>query len=195
MLSGFFKGWSQSRINEEGNRVLRDCEQRENASKVICYMRQWSVIAKAELIESYGRKSVVADSQAQCPPTKQLERLFRPTEAEPACKPELTEAEKAEDKLRREWEDKIDAVTGKKKFDSYTPCSRQEYVAELSLIVHLREGGLWHLANDAWRSAFVPPQSLCREKLPGECFLGGQNLCFRHSDLEGETTASQSLGP
>ena len=33
MLQGLFRGWGQSRVNEKANKVLRDAETRENASK------------------------------------------------------------------------------------------------------------------------------------------------------------------
>jgi hypothetical protein len=34
MVAAFCQSWLQSRINEEGNKLLRDAEHRNNASKV-----------------------------------------------------------------------------------------------------------------------------------------------------------------
>ena len=79
---------------------------------------------RAGLVESYGRSSVVASTQAQCPPQSRLERLFRATQFD--ANQEFTEADKKENKFRQEWETKIDAVTGNKTWDSFTPASRQE---------------------------------------------------------------------
>ncbi len=65
---------------------------------------------------------------------------------------------------RAAFQEKIEKVMGKMKWDTHTPESMQEKYAELALMRELKEKDASHLADDAHFAALMPHGALVRRK-------------------------------
>lgn len=67
--------------------------------------------------------------------------------------------------------DKIERVEKGDDFLTFTPKSEQEFFAESQLMQRVHELSNPHVADDAWRSGFMPEGALVQEKASGAYFF------------------------
>lgn len=81
------------------------------------------------------------------------------------------EAEKREASERKKWMTKIERIEKGDDFLTFTPKSEQELFAESQLMKVVHELKRPHVADDAWRSGFMPEGALVQEKAGGAYFF------------------------
>ena len=80
------------------------------------------------------------------------------------------EAEQREASERKKWMTKIERIEKGDDFLTFTPKSEQELFAESQLMKVVHELKRPHVADDAWRSGFMPEGALVQEKASGAYF-------------------------
>ena len=81
------------------------------------------------------------------------------------------EAEEHEARERKEWMEKIERIEKKQDLLTFTPESEQVLFAESQLMKVVHEKKQPHVADDAWRSGFMPEGALVQEKASGAYFF------------------------
>jgi hypothetical protein len=118
LVKGPITGISQSLINEEANKLIRDGDKRDTASGTVRYARMWALPTNGKLLERYGREEVKPTTQFKAPHDKRmLERLFADTVDAP-LKATASEKDKSERRVKEEWDTKIRSVVGLEKVEN-----------------------------------------------------------------------------
>ena len=81
------------------------------------------------------------------------------------------EAEEHEARERKKWMEKIERIEKGDDFLTFTPKSEQELFAESQLMKRVHDLKKPHVADDAWRSGFMPAGALVQEKASGTYFF------------------------
>ena len=117
----------------------------------------WEKLTAQEVLGEFGREEVSTEeghceaSGDQC----DLDELFQDPKGRVRNKAGASDAEIAAVSQQNEFLEKFDRIledSGK----AFNPETEQVLTAELRLLRTLHEGAIWHLANDAWRTALLP---------------------------------------
>ena len=73
--------------------------------------------------------------------------------------------------MHKQWMREIETIEKGKDFLTYTARSEQELFAEMHLMCEVHRRRLPHIAEDAWRSAFLTKSSLLFEKSTEEYYF------------------------
>ena len=79
--------------------------------------------------------------------------------------------ERREACFRNKWMKKIERIEKGDDFLTFNPKSEQELFAESQLMKVIHEKKTPHVADDAWRSGFMPEGALVQEKASGTYFF------------------------
>jgi len=172
MLDAWRRGWLQSRVNEKGNKVLRDSENRDNASKVQRMLMLWDKLQASQLLEEFGRHEVEQTSEEATPPKEELEALFKDVPRQ-IPKPDVAapSQERKDAERKRKWYDKIAGVMDEKRFTGFTPETEQELHAEAVLLRTLHSSDNWFEVGNAWQASLLPGGGLVRRKADNAYFF------------------------
>ena len=81
------------------------------------------------------------------------------------------DTERREACFRKKWMKKIERIEKGDDFLTFNPKSEQELFAESQLMKTIHEKKQPHVADDAWRSGFMPEGALVLEKASGTYFF------------------------
>jgi hypothetical protein len=141
-----FCGLPQSRIVEDANGLLRNCETRQTTAKVVRRLTQWEQPIKGRLLDKWGKEEIQGPSQVPAPASA-LDRLFTPTEPA-ADHPNFQQLQQLVDQLK--------TILDKQDWPSFKPKGSLQQVGELQLLRFLRETNKWGMAQEAWRARVFP---------------------------------------
>lgn len=165
------RGFGQSRINEQCNRVLRDAEIRDNASKAVKMVSLWEQPLQHDLLGAYDRRHMQPHTQASPPPANHVERWFTPGPVKMTDRPGASEGELSNTKLRNEWSGKLAKITEQQRWLTFDPESFQEMIAEHRLLCTLHRLQNWTLIADSWRSRLLPEGQFVINEVEGQTYF------------------------
>jgi len=129
--------------------------------QVLTAVRQWGSLVGHNVIEEFRRteveaKSTISDQEM----VNKMDALFRDPGSirKPGCAATSQEIEHVE--KRNKFLETTQRIKDETKFSAFTPESEQVLVAELRLLRHLHEHGMWGRVNDAWVTNLLPVGAL-----------------------------------
>lgn len=179
LVAAIFRGFLQTKMNEDANQKIRDRETRACANKVQQHCTQWSVPIKAEVLADYERTEIKANwglpRRARRDP--RLGHIFQKVTRGVA--PQQQQAEGNRKRKRsgatpvpdgaapnesvpdgaapsQPWSAVLKKVMGSAGWWSPSAQSQRKAWGELQLMATLHETSSWHLADEVWRTHFVP---------------------------------------
>ena len=160
-LMQIWSGLLNSKLIEDGNRVQRDAEQRQNASKDLGRAEGWLGLSTSELLKSYDRKEVTVDTLFHMTKDWDTPGLFCRTTVKTRASDQSETNPKPKDQLLAD-------ITGQKTWPSHNHNEEQEVLANFSILTHaVNNGEDWKKCQNSWYSGLLPE---------GHCVLLGQPL-------------------
>ncbi len=151
LVEGVFRGFGQSRLLEEANKLIRDSKSRANASKVLNMVRVWQLPVSHKLLAQYQREEIEPTSLAAAPPDPaRLNRIFVP--------PPINSSRQGD--LRGIWTRKLQTVTAKQDWFTHNAETGQQVCSNMRLLAALFALGNFALASESWRSSLAPQGQL-----------------------------------
>ena len=132
-----WSGWGQTKVVEDGNRIVREHETKDVTNKTVSIAMLWDGLRSAKVLESYGRAEAVP-----------------PPDTPPDQEPKLTK-------------DLFDAVgfrptvdlatfTGRRTWPSFSPLGSRTLWCQAALFRHCKENDCWDDAARCWQCQLLP---------------------------------------
>ena len=132
-----WSNWGQTKVIEDGNRVVREKETRVVTNKAVSMAMQWDGLRSAKLLETYGRAEVTPRPNTDADPEPRLTRdLYHAT----AHKPSLD----------------LTTFTGRRTWPSFSPLGSRTLWCQAALFRHCKERGCWDEAARCWQCQLLP---------------------------------------
>lgn len=157
----------------------------------------WQEPVDRKVLEIWGRKTVVAQTEASVPP-QPMDKLFSPGPLKPApLAADATPAQKKAAEVRETWTEKLNEVTKNKTWTSYTPESLQQRYAEHAWLLRAYAQSDYVSLGRAWYAAFAPKGHFITPADSAEVLyvVKAYDLAFVALPAERHTNGTWSIDP